>query len=802
VARQSENLRERYRFADFLLDRATRELRRSGDLLSVSPRVFDCIAYLIEHRERAVGRDELIAAVWGRADVSDIQLNQLIRKVRLTLHEKDSVQGAVRTVPRFGFRWVMPTVIGDEASLVSDASSKPTLSTSSPDHLTDSTGRTSSTRVIASRYFRAGAAFALMLIGVGVYWYTTQERVRLSNAQTSAASATPRRAADLIVLPVEVPADDPDWAWMRLGLMDQIGARVRNAGIVVVPSDNVVALSREGGSADGGFVDRAQKATGARYVAQPFAIHSDAGWMLRVELHGSGDLQREIGARAPNPISAAHSAADQLVVALGGQPQVGSIESDERLQRIDAALLGDDFATAQALIDSAPASLRDSDELKFCRARLDLTLGHFQKAAHALTELIDRMPVERAPVLRANAFRVLGVTSIRLDKPELGERQLSEAISALENLNEPALLGKAYIDRGGGRVLEGRYDDAAADLSRARVTLESSGDTLALAWIDLNEGALHSLRGQYSGALPLFERAEATFRRFAARRQMTMALGNEIDAYLQLLVPNEALSASGRGVENAQTLEADPGFRFQRLRALIANGLIGEARNLINEASASGDATYGAQVRSLEAQLDLDAGKPERALRLARHAVEALSDHQASSLRASSWVLAIRALRAMHHDDEALAELARLVAFAKETDVPDVRVLARLAEAESAWSQREREDASRLFDDALRLANSIGVPAIVAEIAVSYGNALIDRGDLAAASAVAGQVARWADRDFACALLQARLYHALGQREPWRAALSRARALAGERTLPVAVISPPREALISGIGGL
>jgi Flp pilus assembly protein TadD len=155
----------------------------------------------------------------------------------------------------------------------------------------------------------------------------------------------------------------------------------------------------------------------------------------------------------------------------------------------------------------------------------------------------------------------------------------------------------------------------------------------------------------------------------------------------------------------------------------------------------------------------------------------------------------------MGRDDEAIAELARLVAFAKATDVPDVRVFARLAEAESAWSQRGRGDSALLFDDALRLANAIGVPALVAEVAVSYGNALIDRGDLAAASAIAGQVARWADRDFSCALLQARLYHALGQREPWRAALSRARSLAGERPLPVAVISPPREALISGIGG-
>ena len=67
---------ERYHFLRCVADAATRELRREGKLVEPSPKVFDCLIYLIEHRNRAVGRDELIARGLGRADVSDSLLGK------------------------------------------------------------------------------------------------------------------------------------------------------------------------------------------------------------------------------------------------------------------------------------------------------------------------------------------------------------------------------------------------------------------------------------------------------------------------------------------------------------------------------------------------------------------------------------------------------------------------------------------------------------------------------------------------------------------------------------------------------
>ncbi|MEO6688171.1 MAG: transcriptional regulator, partial [Dokdonella sp.] len=95
-----------YRFDRFELDPATRELHENGERLVLPARAFDCLAYLIQHRDRAVGRDELIAAVWGRVEVSDALLSHTIVRIRRSLGDTGNEQRTIRTVPRFGYRWI------------------------------------------------------------------------------------------------------------------------------------------------------------------------------------------------------------------------------------------------------------------------------------------------------------------------------------------------------------------------------------------------------------------------------------------------------------------------------------------------------------------------------------------------------------------------------------------------------------------------------------------------------------------------------------------------------------------------
>ena len=101
-----------YRFGGFTLDGATRELSRGDERQILPPKMFECLQWLIEHRDRAVGRDELIAAVWGQVDADANVLVQVIARLR-RLVDVDGAQSAIRTVPRFGYRWAAATSAGE-----------------------------------------------------------------------------------------------------------------------------------------------------------------------------------------------------------------------------------------------------------------------------------------------------------------------------------------------------------------------------------------------------------------------------------------------------------------------------------------------------------------------------------------------------------------------------------------------------------------------------------------------------------------------------------------------------------------
>ena len=111
--------------------------------------------------------------------------------------------------------------------------------------------------------------------------------------------------------------------------------------------------------------------------------------------------------------------------------------------------------------------------------------------------------------------------------------------------------------------------------------------------------------------------------------------------------------------------------------------------------------------------------------------------------------------------------------------------------AEWARSQHDADRAERWFRHAMASADRRGVPAEIVAVVQSYAPALLVAGDNEKAATVIGRVASWGEHDFDCALLELRLFHALDAREPWFNALRKAQALAGEREIPRALLTPP-----------
>jgi predicted ATPase/DNA-binding winged helix-turn-helix (wHTH) protein len=95
-----------YVFGDYTLDRRRYELRRGEQRLALEPKAFDLLLYLIEHRDRVVGRDELLEHVWPEQFLSDHSLTARLRSVRQVLGDDARKPRFIETVHGRGYRFI------------------------------------------------------------------------------------------------------------------------------------------------------------------------------------------------------------------------------------------------------------------------------------------------------------------------------------------------------------------------------------------------------------------------------------------------------------------------------------------------------------------------------------------------------------------------------------------------------------------------------------------------------------------------------------------------------------------------
>ena len=94
-----------YRFDAYSLDTESLKLRRNDVVVPVEPQVFSVLVYLIGNRDRVVGKDELIDAVWDGRAISDGALNSRINAVRRAVGDDGTAQAVIKTFTRRGFRF-------------------------------------------------------------------------------------------------------------------------------------------------------------------------------------------------------------------------------------------------------------------------------------------------------------------------------------------------------------------------------------------------------------------------------------------------------------------------------------------------------------------------------------------------------------------------------------------------------------------------------------------------------------------------------------------------------------------------
>jgi DNA-binding winged helix-turn-helix (wHTH) protein len=91
-----------WRFGDFELDPATRELRRGAETVPLAPKAFRLLALLLERHPAAVSRQDIRDVLWPDTVVADSNLPSLVWGLREAIEDRPPGR-LLRTVRGFGY---------------------------------------------------------------------------------------------------------------------------------------------------------------------------------------------------------------------------------------------------------------------------------------------------------------------------------------------------------------------------------------------------------------------------------------------------------------------------------------------------------------------------------------------------------------------------------------------------------------------------------------------------------------------------------------------------------------------------
>jgi Tol biopolymer transport system component/DNA-binding winged helix-turn-helix (wHTH) protein len=111
----SRQARPSYQFGPFLLDPSEQVLLCDGRPLPLTPKAFEVLRVLVENSGHLVDKDQLLKEIWPDCFVEEGGVNRYVSVVRKTLSERDPSQQYILTVPKRGYRFVVP--VSENASV-------------------------------------------------------------------------------------------------------------------------------------------------------------------------------------------------------------------------------------------------------------------------------------------------------------------------------------------------------------------------------------------------------------------------------------------------------------------------------------------------------------------------------------------------------------------------------------------------------------------------------------------------------------------------------------------------------------
>jgi DNA-binding winged helix-turn-helix (wHTH) protein len=110
-----------YRFGQFALDSWKRTVSRADSPVSLTPKAFDVLLFLVQNPNRLVTKEELLQAVWGDAFVEEGNLTQYISHLRKALGDNSEETRLIVTISRKGYQFTARVTVEEAEDIAKHA---------------------------------------------------------------------------------------------------------------------------------------------------------------------------------------------------------------------------------------------------------------------------------------------------------------------------------------------------------------------------------------------------------------------------------------------------------------------------------------------------------------------------------------------------------------------------------------------------------------------------------------------------------------------------------------------------------